>query len=130
MPTYLLDSNILIALTAATTLDRERCATWINDQDVYAICPITEGAVVRFFLRNNHPLAEAQDTLGGLEALPNWTFWPDDVSYATADLGDIHGHNQATDAYLAALARAHGAKLATLDVGLAVTHPDVTILVP
>ena len=43
---------------------------------------------------------------------------------------DIANHRQVTDAYLAALARARGARLATLDRGLAAAHPDVAVLVP
>jgi len=130
MTTYLADSSVLIALTTDTHSDHERCLSWIDNSETFAMCPITQGAVTRMMLRNNHPLTTAQSTLRALEARPNWTLWPDDLSYATANLGDIHGHNQVTDAYLAALARAHNAKLATLDVGLAVTHPDVTILIP
>jgi len=37
--------------------------------------------------------------------------------------------NLVTDAYLAALARAHGGRLLTLDRGLAAAHPDVAELV-
>jgi uncharacterized protein len=40
----------------------------------------------------------------------------------------IRGHRQVTDAYLAALARKHGAKLATFDQALALVHPDVAVL--
>ena len=41
----------------------------------------------------------------------------------------IRGHRQITDAYLAALARKHGAKLATFDRALASVHGDVALLV-
>ena len=130
MTTYLLDANILIALATRNHAERQRCATWAQISATFALCPITQGTLVRYLLRVNRPVTEAQATLRALEAQPNWVFWPDDASYATADLGDISGHQQATDAYLAALARAHGAKLATMDIGLAVTHPDVTTLIP
>jgi len=130
MPTYLLDSNILIAFAIDTHADHRRCVEWITSHSAFATCPITEGSLTRFVLRNNHPIADSQATLQTLAALPNWAFWPDDLSYADANLGSIHGHHQVTDAYLAALARVHGAKLATMDVGLAVTHPDVTTLIP
>jgi len=42
----------------------------------------------------------------------------------------VQGHKQVTDAYLAALARAHGGRLATLDATLAAMHPDVADLMP
>lgn len=41
----------------------------------------------------------------------------------------IRGHRQITDAYLATLARKHGAKLATFDRALASVHGDVALLV-
>lgn len=39
------------------------------------------------------------------------------------------GQAQVTDAYLAALARQHGGKLATFDRGLAALHSDVAVLI-
>jgi predicted nucleic acid-binding protein len=42
----------------------------------------------------------------------------------------VIGHRQVTDAYLAALARQRGGRLATFDAGLAQLHPDVAQLVP
>ena len=37
------------------------------------------------------------------------------------------GHRQVTDAYLAALARHHGGKLASFDKRLVALHPDVGV---
>ena len=56
-------------------------------------------------------------------------FWPDDLSYASVRLSGVVGQRQVTDAYLAALARARGERLVTLDRGLAALHPDVADLV-
>lgn len=43
----------------------------------------------------------------------------------------VIGHRQVTDAYLVALARHHGGRLATLDRGLAALHgEDVFLLGP
>ena len=42
----------------------------------------------------------------------------------------IIGHRQVTDAYLAQLARARGARLATFDQALAKVHGNVADLVP
>jgi predicted nucleic acid-binding protein len=42
----------------------------------------------------------------------------------------VIGHRQATDAYLAQLAREHGGRLATFDQGLAKLHGDIAELVP
>jgi len=129
MALYLLDSNILIALVSTSHVDHKRCVDWIEADNTLAICPITQGALTRFVLRNNGLVADVQAALRTLATLPNWVFWPDDLSYAEANLGNIHGHRQVTDAYLAALAEARGAKLATMDVGLAITHPGVATLI-
>jgi len=61
---------------------------------------------------------------------PGYEFWADDLSYAQADLGNIIGHKQVTDAYLVALTRSRSdAKLATLDMALALAHLDVVELI-
>jgi predicted nucleic acid-binding protein len=56
-------------------------------------------------------------------------FWPDDLGYDVVDLRGVVGHRQVPDAYLAALARSRGGRLATLDRALALLHPDVALLV-
>ena len=61
---------------------------------------------------------------------PRHEFWPDDVSYGDVPVRGIVGHRQVTDAYLAQLARAHHAQLATFDQALAMLHTDVVELVP
>lgn len=61
---------------------------------------------------------------------PRHEFWPDDVPYRDVPLEGVVGHRQVTDAYLVRLARAHGAKLATFDGGLAGTHRDAVDHVP
>ena len=131
MTIYLLDSSVLIAMSALDHADRSRIRRWVRGVTKFAACPITEGAVVRYFLRVGCYIDEAQDTLRDLTRHPGYEFWPDDLSYADADLGNIIGHKQATDAYLAALTRTRpGAKLATLDVALSKAHPDVVELIP
>jgi len=62
--------------------------------------------------------------LGQLRTLPGHVFWPDDISlldprYAAAE--QILASAQVTDAYLLALAVAHGGQLATMDRRLSVT---------
>jgi predicted nucleic acid-binding protein len=52
------------------------------------------------------------------------TIWPDEIRYEAAHLGGVIGHRQVTDAYLVALARHHGGRLATLDRGLAALHGE------
>jgi predicted nucleic acid-binding protein len=61
---------------------------------------------------------------------PRHEFWPDDLAYRDVPLRGVIGHRQVTDAYLVALARRHGAKLATFDEGLAALHDDSVELIP
>lgn len=51
-----------------------------------------------------------------------------DLPYAGIPLESLLGHRQVTDAYLVALAKSKGAKLATFDEALASMHPDVELV--
>jgi toxin-antitoxin system PIN domain toxin len=131
MTTYLLDANVLIALAVADHAEHRRASTWAAGVDSFAMCPITEGALVRFVTRVG---GSARDGLRLLEAIgrrKGYEFWPDSLSYREAAPGHVVGHRQVTDAYLAALARSHpGALLATMDKGLSAAVPDATELLP
>lgn len=131
MTTFLLDANVLIALTVAEHEHHQRASTWMADVSDFAVCPLVEGALVRFLVRLGESAATAGAILRAVNALPGCAFWPDSVSYVDARLGHIQGHRQVTDAYLASLAATHAdARLATLDRALADAHPDVVMLVP
>ena len=131
MTTYLLDSSVLIAATTLNHINRQRTRRWAKTVTRFAVCPITEGSLIRHVLFSKHSIKEAQITLRNMLNQSYFEFWPDDLSYADADLGNIIGHKQVTDAYLAALTRTRpGAKLATLDVALSKAHPDVVELIP
>jgi len=126
---HLLDANALIALVISDHEHHSRAAQWIAGRP-FALCPISEGALVRFLVR----IGEGQDTavalLAALGESPQCEFWPDSLSCADADLGHVIGHRQVTDAYLASLAVAHSGRLATLDRALATTLPDRVDLIP
>ncbi len=131
MTTYLLDANVLIAITVAEHEHHERCALWASNVKTFAICPISEGALLRYLLRVGESLASARALLATVRALPSVEFWPDSLSYADLELKHVRGHRQVTDAYLVALVRDRpGALLATLDHGLASDCPGATFLVP
>ena len=49
--TYLLDANVLIALTVAEHEHHDRASTWAATINGFAVCPIVEGALVRFLVR-------------------------------------------------------------------------------
>lgn len=131
MTTYLLDANVLIALTIQEHEHHERVRVWAAGIDHFALCPIVEGALVRFLVRLGDAAAAAVAVLRGIHAMPRYEFWPDDLSYADVDLDHVIGHRQVTDAYLVGLTHQHpGARLATLDQGLGATDPSRVVLVP
>ena len=68
---------------------------------------------------------EAIELLEQLTASRLHVFWVDDLAYSRQVLEQVTGHAAVTDAYLAALARKHGGRVATLDRRFAVLYPDV-----
>jgi uncharacterized protein len=129
--TYLLDADVLIALTVADHEHHARTSAWAAGITTFAVCPLVEGALVRFLVRVGEGAAVAQQVLSAVHALPGCEFWPDSLSYAASDLGRVRGHRQVTDAYLVSLATKRAdATLATLDEGLVQSHPERTLLIP
>lgn len=126
----LLDANLLIALLVDDHVHHAPAERWSLDRSApFATCPITQGTLVRFLVREGTSGEEARQFLSDVLVDKRHRFWPDDLGYDQISLGAVMGHRQVTDAYLAGLARAHGGRLATLDRGLAAVHPDVTVLV-
>jgi len=128
--TYLLDANVLIALTVEEHEHHRRVAAWLAGVENVALCPIVEGALVRFLVRLGESVKVAAEVLRLLHASPRCDFWPDSMSYADADLSGVRGHRQVTDAYLVALVASRpDARLATLDEALAQVGPELTALI-
>ena len=130
MSPHLLDANVLIALTIAEHEHHDAVATWSSQIDLFALCPIVEGALTRFLIRLGESPSTPRRLLQQLHASPRFTFWPDALSYADVALDRVRGHRQVTDAYLVALAASHQARLATVDAGLVAEHPEVALLIP
>jgi predicted nucleic acid-binding protein len=123
---YLLDVNALLALGVSEHEFHQRTERWVEHAGAkgasFATCAITELGFLRILLQTSHAaftvgqgqkhlqllksssqfrfefLADDQDA----QQLPAWVKWP----------------KQLTDGHLVALARAHGAALATLDEGI------------
>lgn len=132
-PVHLLDGNLLVALTdTAHVHHRIASARFAGHDAPFATCPITQGTLLRLqmHLGAARDIGEALAVLAALTAHPRHCFWPDNLSYAEVRMRGVHGHCQVTDAYLAALARHHGGRLATLDAGLAALHADAAVTVP
>jgi uncharacterized protein len=128
--TFLLDANVLIALTVAEHEHHEHATAWLTSIARFAVCPVVEGALIRFLLRIGESIDTASAVLAGVRATGRCEFWPDSVSYADVDISTIRGHRQVTDSYLAALARNEAGRLATFDAALAARHPESCLLVP
>jgi predicted nucleic acid-binding protein len=129
---YLLDSNILIALATPEHSLNARAAAWFGEGHIFATCPITQGALLRFHLRAGveATASSAKLLLEAISALPRHRFWPDDVSYLEMPARGVIGHRQVTNAYLVALAGKHGGMLATMDEGLAAVHANASLIPP
>jgi toxin-antitoxin system PIN domain toxin len=130
--TVLLDANVLVALAFPAHVHHDAVHSWRTSLRGFrfATCPITQGTLIRMALREGASADQAKQFLRGLVDHPRHSFWPDDIEYASVRLSGVVGHRQVTDAYLAALARVRGERLATLDSGLAALHADVADLLP
>ncbi len=127
---HLLDANALIALVVAEHEHHARAVSWAAGAERIALCPITEGAMVRYLIRAGESPATVSQLTAALLAAPQAEFWPDAISYAHVQLAHVTGHRQVTDAYLASLAASHDTRLATLDAALATTLPEHVTLIP
>lgn len=128
--TVLLDANVLIALVVADHVHHDAAEAWFAGQGNFATCPITEGSLVRLLIREGQAAGTVQAMLSILASDPRHEFWPDSLSYREVSLTGVVGHRQVTDAYLAQLASAHGARLASFDRGLAALHGELVEIVP
>ncbi|MFU8815664.1 MAG: TA system VapC family ribonuclease toxin [Pseudomonadales bacterium] len=134
MTAYLLDVNVLVALTWPTHIHHKAARSWFDRVGAagWATCPITQLGFVRV---SSNPVAirdavrppEAVAVLKRLTDLPGHRFWPDEIPVAGSDPFEslsLVGHRQVTDAYLLALVQQQDGKLATLDRGVASLLPD------
>ena len=131
MTAALADGNVLIALTVSDHVHHRQAREWsARREHQLATCPITQGTLLRFLLRNGVGPSDALAALDKIVSLPQHVFWPDEIGYGAAMFAGVIGHRQVTDAYLAALADHFGGSLATLDRGLAALHPGTAVLIP
>ena len=126
---WLLDANLLIALTHAAHIHHSEAHAWfaLQPKRRWATCAITQLAFVR--LTSNPKVvggettpAEALQALAAMVARPAHEYWsdaPEPAHLATLRSPALVGHRQVTDAYLLGLAVHKQQRLATLDRGLA-----------
>ena len=125
---WLLDANLLIALTQAAHIHHAVAHAWLAQQTrrPWATCALTQLAFVR--LTSNPQVvgeritpAQALQALATMVAQSQHVFWPDapaPLAMASLNSAALVGHRQVTDAYLLGLAAHHRQRLATLDRGL------------
>jgi uncharacterized protein len=129
----LLDINVLLALLDADHVDHQRARTWLSREipSGWASCAITENGFVRIISQPRYPspvpAAEAMARLAFATSDASHEFWPCSVSLLSEQViarERLLGPRQVTDAYLLALAVAHGGRFATFDqsVPLAAVH--------
>jgi hypothetical protein len=123
MTTYLLDVNLLLALTDPMHIHHESAHRWFAErgQEAWATCPLTENGFIRIASHPNYPnrpgnVAAVLAILRQLCEAPGHHFWTEDISILQVFGSDaIITHAQVTDLYLLGLAVHKGGKLATLD---------------
>lgn len=123
MTIYLLDVNVLLALSDPMHIHHESAHRWFaaGGQSAWATCPITENGFVRIASHPNYPNRPG-DVLAVLVVLRQFCamaghhFWIEDVSIRELlQPGVLIPHSQITDVFLLGLAVKKGGKLATFD---------------
>jgi len=123
MTTFLLDVNVLIALSDPMHLHHEAAHHWfaVGGRASWATCPLTENGFVRITSHPSYPNRPGDASLvlvllRQLCGVEGHLFWPDEVSIRDVLPPDaVLTHNQVTDVYLLGLAVARRGKLATFD---------------
>jgi uncharacterized protein len=123
MTTYLLDVNLLLALSDPMHVHHESAHRWFakKGRQAWATCPLTENGFIRIASHPNYPNRPGDVTavvviLRQLCETPGHRFWTEDISVLQILEPDaIITHVQVTDVYLLGLAVHKRGKLATLD---------------
>lgn len=134
MTSYLLDTNVLIALLWPSHEQHDVVVAWFarHRGRGWATCPLTQAGFVRIvsnpaFSRDAVQPRDAMQVLAANTAAKDHALWADDMAVANAVAFAgvrLIGHQQVTDAYLLGLAMRHGGVLATLDRHIvALTEP-------
>lgn len=121
-PRYLLDVNVLFALTFENHMHHQLVTAWFNTPDLqWAICAFTEAG----FLRNataprpgQISMSDATTVLARMAQKPGYLYVPITADWKTLCspfFQRLYGTKQVTDAYLLGLAVREGLVLATMD---------------
>jgi predicted nucleic acid-binding protein len=124
---YLLDVNVLVAWGWKEHTDHERVAKWLalerdKPDTEFLTSPIPELGFVRVSVQRAAGTIAVKEACSALEGMlaslgQRHSFIPDDQRVSALPVW-CKVAARTTDAYLLALANAHGAKLVTLDTGI------------
>jgi toxin-antitoxin system PIN domain toxin len=128
--TDLLDVNLLVSLAWPNHVHHGAARRWFRARSPqpWATTPVTESGFVRVSSNSAAiPTAvspsEALQLLSRIRQVKDHVFLPDDVECVVGEsqvpASHVVGYRLVTDAHLLAVARRHGARLATLDRGVA-----------
>lgn len=126
-PRYLLDVNVLIALSWPQHVHHERAHAWFaaGARRNWATTPMTEAGFVRVssssaLIPAAVPVAAAVAAIAEMRANPGYSYLADDSSLAdpAIDISRMVTSKQVTDIHLVNLAVLRGAVLATLDMAI------------
>lgn len=129
MSTFLLDVNVLIALSEEGHVAYGKVHRWLKEAAgaPWATCPLTQAGFVRIITNpgfHPHPvtLVEAFQVLDDIIRRAGHRFWPLDITLSDAVQpfqNRVFGHRQVSDAYLLGLAIKRKGRVVTLDHGIA-----------
>ena len=120
----LLDINVLLALLDSDHIHHQRARDWASAEIAsgWASCAITQNGFVRIVSQPSYPspitTAQAVDLLSRATHTEHHEFWTCAVSMLDEEIVDrsrLHSPRQVSDAYLLALATAHGGRFVTFD---------------
>ena len=126
MTPYLLDVNVLLALSLDNHIHHMASAEWFDESDFdWATTPLTKAAYVRLMTNSRMVgyLLSVPQAIEGLRELrkePGFRFLQDGTSLGEAviDLRPMVGTKQVTDFHLVNLVAQNGMRLATFDGSL------------
>lgn len=125
MTTFLLDVNVLLALSLPNHQHHAAATTWFAADRSWATTPMTETAYVRLMTNVRvvgYEIASDQvvDALRRMRSLPGHVFLDDGTSLAEPliEVRRLAGSSQVTDFHLVNLAAHRSAVLATFDASL------------
>lgn len=127
-PTALLDGPVLAALTITEHEYHDRAGRWFASLPTFAICPVTEAALVRFLLRLGETPHTALSVLARVREHPKCEFWPADLSHAELTAATLGGADDFGQDYLAAIAQTHRGSVATFDSAFAERLPTAVLI--